>query len=79
MLASNFASFHEIGDDKEANEVLSFEIKPKSGVTEFVPSCVHKYIDENKEQLSLFLSSEYASKFLNNNMTKFHVMQVSRM
>jgi len=52
MLASNFASFHEIGDDKEAHQVLSFEIKPKSGVTEFVPSCVHKYIDENKKQLS---------------------------
>jgi hypothetical protein len=79
MLASNFASFHEIGDDKEAHQVLSFEIKPKSGVTEFVPSCVHKYIDENKNQLSQFLSSEYASKFMNNNMTKFHVMQVSRM
>ncbi len=51
MLASNFASFHEIGDHKEDHDILSFEIKPKSGVTEFVPSCVHKYIEESKHNL----------------------------
>jgi O-acetylhomoserine (thiol)-lyase len=36
MLASNFASFHEIGDDKEANEVLSFEIKGDKSQTSSV-------------------------------------------
>lgn len=44
MLATNFASFHE--DDQEVDNfnVLSFEIKPKSGVTEYVPTKTKEYI-----------------------------------
>jgi hypothetical protein len=45
MLATNFASFHEADEEVDNFNVLSFEIKPKSGVTEYVPSKVLKYID----------------------------------
>ncbi len=49
MLATNFASFHEIGDDPETTDILSFEIKPKSGVIEYVPSSVINHVTTNKE------------------------------
>jgi len=49
MLATNFASFHESNEDPEIHDIICFEIKPKSGVTEYVPSKAHKYIDENKD------------------------------
>ena len=79
MLATNFASFHEIGDDPENTDILSFEIKPKSGVTEFVPSSVLNHVTVNRESMANFLAKELSEKFLNNRLTKFHVMQVSRM
>jgi hypothetical protein len=79
MLATNFASFHEIGDDPENTDILSFEIKPKSGVTEFVPSSVLNHVTMNRESMANFLAKELSEKFLNHRLTKFHVMQVSRM
>ncbi len=78
MLATNFASFHEADEEVTNFNVLSFEIKPKSGVTEYVPSIVKKFIEENKTDLEKFLKSDHAEKFMNNNCSKFHVMQVSR-
>jgi hypothetical protein len=79
MLATNFASFHEIGDETEKTDIVSFEIKPKSGVTEYVPSSVINHTIENREKLANFLAKELSEKFLNHRLTKFHVMQVSRM
>lgn len=40
MLATNFSSYHELRDDKESTNVISFEMKPKSGVKEYVPTKV---------------------------------------
>lgn len=58
---------------------MSFESKPKSAATEFVPSKVLKYIEEHKEELSKFLSNEsLATRFINNEVDKFNIMQVSR-
>jgi hypothetical protein len=49
MLATNFASFHESNEDPEIYDIFCFEIKPKSGVTEYVPSKAHKYIVQNND------------------------------
>ena len=49
MLVTNFSSFHEVTDDPELTNVITFEVKPKSGVTEYVPSVALKYIQDNQE------------------------------
>ena len=40
MLVTNFSSYHEIDDEPDNTDVISFETKPKSGVTEYVPTKV---------------------------------------
>lgn len=40
MLATNFSSSHEPGDDNQKLKILAFEAKPKSCVIEYVPSSV---------------------------------------
>lgn len=58
---------------------MSFETKPKSGVIEYVPSVVRDYIDNNQEHLEKFYEKEELKhKFLSNNFSKYHIMQVSR-
>ena len=75
MLTTNFSSHYETVDDQEATDIVSFETKPKSGVTEFVPSKIRKLLEENKEKYQVFLSKkDLVQKFLSNRFTKFHVM-----
>lgn len=41
ILATSFSSFKEVEDEEiEKNPIYSFETKPKSGATEYVPSKV---------------------------------------
>jgi hypothetical protein len=49
MLVTNFASFQNLGEGK--NNVLGFEIKPKSCVTEIVPSAVIQHVTKNSDRL----------------------------
>lgn len=80
ILATNFSSYHEMDDDKEFTNVLSFETKPKSGVPEYIPSKVLQEIERNKETTyqHFFQKEEIARKFLDLGFTKFHVRQISR-
>ena len=57
MLLTNFSSYHEPGEDQENTNVLSFEIKPKSGVTEYVPKIVKDYIQANRDKLDHFFNA----------------------
>jgi len=80
-LALLITSFASVQEDEETCSILSFETKPKSGVTEFVPSVTREYIDKHREELAHFLcrdEGKSAESFLSNQLTKFHVMQVSR-
>ena len=58
MLATNFASFHEDDHEAENFNVLSFEIKPKSGVTEYVPSKTREFVEANQVEFEKFLKSD---------------------
>ena len=81
MLATNFSSMHEVGDDPQNTNIISFEVKPKSAAAEYVPSKVRRYIESNRESLESFFEAnggEVSDKLLSNWFSKFHVMQVSR-
>ena len=52
LLATNYSSFLEPGEDQYSFEVSTFETKPKSGVTEYVPSCVRRNLNVEIESLS---------------------------
>ena len=51
MLVTNFSSSHEIDDDPEETDVLSFETKPKSGVIEYVPAFLKDYVQTSQGSL----------------------------
>ena len=62
-------------------EIITFETKPKSGVTEYVPSTAMKYLENHRDELPNFFNAqegELAKRFLSNSFTKFHVMQINR-
>jgi hypothetical protein len=75
LLATNFAAFHEPEDDPSRSNVITFETKPKSGVTEYVPSEALKYLQEHKD---LELDDRLLETYLANRFSKFHVNQISR-
>lgn len=58
LLVTNFSSIHEVGEDQSKTTVLSFETKPKSGVTEYIPSITHKFIEDNRDSLTKFFEAE---------------------
>lgn len=79
MLATSFACHYEPGREDPDTTIYSYETKPKSGVTEYVPSKVRQYVEKNKVDLKLFFKKDHvAKKFLSNKYSKFHVMQISR-
>eukprot|EP00347_Sterkiella_histriomuscorum_P018907 403343712 len=82
MLATNFSSQPEFEDDTENGKqtVIAFETKPKSGVVEYVPSKVIKYLEDNSQELSCFnAKSVLKEQFISCGFSKYHIMQVSRM
>ncbi|CDW86190.1 UNKNOWN [Stylonychia lemnae] len=79
MLATNFSSQPEPTDDIKLQKVISFETKPKSGVVEYVPTSVKSYIEQNESELQNFnTKQDMKEKFICNEFTKYHIMQVSR-
>jgi hypothetical protein len=75
LLVTNFSSFHEVNEDPAEWDIMSFETKPKSGVTEYLPSNVRSLIESGAVSTN---NEELLKNFVDNQMTKFHVMQVSR-
>ena len=70
LLATNYSSLHEPTDHN--CDILSFEVKPKSGVTEYVPQKVLAYLEANRTDLGKFWAKgELATDFQASKLSKF--------
>lgn len=68
-LAQLITSFASVREQGETCSIMSFETKPKSGVTEYVPSVTRQYVETHREELVPFFSREegkLAERFLSN-------------